>query len=108
MDLLLLEARRRELPLQQWEGEVEAEKLAATRAILLGTLDELIALGPKATPAAARKVLGKCVERLNSLDETDQFICTIEREDLCEWLYETGEVCGLDPGDEWVDEFREW
>jgi hypothetical protein len=46
------------------------------------------------------------VERYNELD--DGFICTIEREELCDILYELGDFCGLDSEEDWVDEWREW
>jgi hypothetical protein len=73
------------------------------------TLDALIALGPGAPGVAALGVLRRCVERFNELDEADEpFICTIEREELCDILYEIGDLCGLESGDEWVDEWRDW
>jgi len=94
--------------LPNWEGEVATERLMGTRRILLAALDELIALGTRGTPEAAQDVLGRAIGRLNELDNEDQFICTIEREDLCDWLYDVGELCGLDADEEWVEEYREW
>ena len=91
-----------------WFGDWPATpaQREACRANLAETVDALIALGPGGTADAARDVLRGCVERYNELD--DGFIATIEREDLCAILYEIGEHCGLDAGDEWVDEWREW
>jgi hypothetical protein len=94
--------------LPSWEGEVPAGRLAATRKVLLAALDKLIALGSRGKPEAAQKILARAVERLNKLDEQDQFICTIEREDLCDWFYEVGELCGIDPDEDWVDDYRDW
>jgi len=38
----------------------------------------------------------------------DQFICTIEREDLCEEFWTVGDVCGVaDSVDNWIEE-RDW
>src|SRR5262249_14220625 len=73
---------------------------------LADTLDALIALGPKGSVEGASDLLRLCIERYNKLDEG--FISTIEREDLCEILYEIGDLCGLDNEEEWVDEWRDW
>jgi hypothetical protein len=73
---------------------------------LVQTVDALVALGPDGTVEDATDLLRQCVERYNELDEG--FIATIEREDLCDILYELGNYCGLDGADDWVDEWREW
>ena len=73
---------------------------------LADTVDGLIALGPQASAEDASDTLRRCVERYNELD--DGFICTIEREQLCDILYEIGDLCGLDSEEEWVDEWRDW
>ncbi len=73
---------------------------------LAQTLDALIALGRRGTVADATAVLCGCVERFNALDEG--FICTIEREELCEILEEVGEFCGLDSEEDWVGPMRDW
>ena len=81
----------------------------ARRVNLTGTLDALITLGPEASKEAALGVLRRCVEQFNELDEADEpFIFTIEREALCDVLYEIGDLCGLDSRDEWVDQWRDW
>jgi hypothetical protein len=73
---------------------------------LVQTVDALIALGPRGTAEGATEILRQCVERYNELDEG--FICTLEREELCDILYEIGECCGPDSEDDWVDEWRDW
>jgi hypothetical protein len=81
----------------------------ACRINLTGTLDALITLGPEASREAALGVLRRCIERFDELDEADEpFIITIEREELCDILYEIGGLCGLDSSDEWADEWRDW
>jgi hypothetical protein len=81
----------------------------ACRENLRKTLDALISLGPEASGEAALESLRRCVERFNELDEAvGPFIFTIEREELCDLLYEIGGLCGLDSGDEWVDKWRDW
>jgi hypothetical protein len=73
---------------------------------LADTLDALIALGPKGSVKDSKDVLRRCIERYNELDEG--FICTIEREELCDILYEIGDLCGLGSEGDWVDEWRDW
>jgi hypothetical protein len=62
--------------------------------------------GPDAPEGAASDILRGCVERYNDLD--DGYIGTIEREELCDLLDQVGELCGLDSGEGWVDEWRDW
>jgi hypothetical protein len=85
---------------------IEPEQREACWQNLAETVDALIALGERGTVDDATRILRKCVERYNELDEG--FICTIEREELCDILYEIGGYCGLDGEDDWVDEWREW
>jgi len=85
---------------------VSAETREECWKILADTLDALIALGANASVEDATNVLRQCVERYNDLD--DGFICTIEREELCDILYEIGDLCGLDSQEDWVDEWRDW
>src|SRR5262249_52288862 len=73
---------------------------------LAQTVDALIAWGRRGTVEDATETLRRCVERYNELDEG--FICTIEREELCDILYEIGSFCGLDSEEDWVDEWRDW
>jgi hypothetical protein len=60
----------------------------------------------RGTVEGATEILRQCVERYNELDEG--FICTIEREELCDILYKIGECCGPDSEDDRVDEWRDW
>jgi hypothetical protein len=91
---------------QDWP--ISARKQAACWRNLAATLDALIALGPRGSEDAARDLLRRCVQKFNRLDQRDQFICTIEREELCEMLYEIGDLCGLPADEEYVDEWRDW
>lgn len=78
----------------------------ACRENVSGTLDLLVALGLEGSSEDALDVLRRCIEPFNELD--DGFICTIEREELCEILCEIGDPCGLGGGDDWVDQWRDW
>lgn len=91
-------------PFADWD--VTRRKRAACTRALVAALDALVALGPRGRVEDATAVLKRCVERFNRLD--DGFICTVEREELCDVLYDIGELCGLDSSEEWVEEWREW
>jgi hypothetical protein len=88
-------------------GEVPDRQLAATRQLFQGLIDRLLAIVNNASQEGVIKQFELCVEGLNSLDAEEQFICTIEREDLCEELYKIGGLCGMPDGD-WVDDWRDW
>ncbi|WP_422929093.1 hypothetical protein [Singulisphaera sp. PoT] len=98
-----LEAERESL-FSDWP--ISPEVREACWRNLADALDALIALGPDGSEDDASEILRRCIERYNDLD--DGFICTIEREELCDILYELGDDCGLDGGEEWVDEWRDW
>src|SRR4051812_4359277 len=64
-------------------GELDsADRIEASQVSLHRLIDDLVALGPDPTEAAARQAVEECVRRFNALD--DGWICTIEREDICE------------------------
>ena len=65
----------------------------------------LIALGPKPTEGAARRAVDECVRRFNDID--DDWICTIEREDIYEQIGRVVDACGFDCQEDWLDE-RDW
>jgi len=85
---------------------ITPEQRAACWQNLAQTLDALIALGRRGSVEDATDILRQCIERYNELDEG--FICTIEREELCDTLYEIGDARGLDGDEDWVDKWREW
>jgi hypothetical protein len=85
---------------------ITPEQREACWLALAETVDALVALGPKGSVEDATEALRRCVERYNDLDEG--FICTIEREELCDILHELGDLCGLDSAEDWLDEWRDW
>lgn len=48
------------------------------------------------------------VERFNDLDGEDQFIDTIEREDIADLFTDMAEASGLTSVDDVTDEWRDW
>ena len=94
--------------LTSWDGEVRETAVKSTREILREFIDMLLALGADPPIESIESAFVTCVRRLNELDMEDQFICTIEREDLCEELWTIGDICGAaDSIDDWIGE-RDW
>ena len=88
-----------------WGEFDSADRVEASEAILHHLIDDLLALGPDPTEAAARLAVEECVRRFNALD--DGWICTIEREDICEQIRRVVDACGFDCQEAWLDE-RDW
>lgn len=108
MDTDKLEAYRSGEILANWEGFVSAANLEATRTALRQLATNLISAAPDCDANAVGKLFVACVQRFNELDSADQFICTAEREDLCEEFYTIGDLCGFsDEVDDWLED-RDW
>lgn len=94
--------------LPQWDGEVPARHVDATRLTLQRLVNGLAGLPPAASTTEIGRLFVSCVDELNELDMNDQFICTIEREDICDELYKLGDICGVaDQIDSWLGN-RDW
>ena len=91
-----------------WEGFVSQGVIVRTRDIFSELLDELIQLGSDPTHDRVEDAFRRAVEKTNELDGTFDGFTTIEREDLCEALYEIGSLCGMPEDEEWVDKWRAW
>ena len=103
-DIAALTALRGQRFFEAWDGHVPAKNVAASEASVGRLIDELIALGPAPTEKAARRAVAACVRRFNKLD--DGWICTIEREDICEQIETVVELCGFECDEDWID--RDW
>lgn len=94
--------------LTSWEGEVDAAALESTRKTLRELASGLIAVAGAAKMDQIGKLFSECIDRLNALNSEHEFICTIEREDLCEEFYALGELCQVSENvDDWLSE-RDW
>lgn len=100
-----LQKLRKERFFEGWDEFLKAQHVAASEASMKRLIDELIALGPRLTEGAARRAVDECVRRFNDLD--DGWICTIEREDICEQIYTVVEACGFECDEDWTSE-RDW
>lgn len=103
-----LQDLRLKTPFPGWAGYVKPAALRGSRRLIRDLLDALTALGPEASEPARLDELYQCVERFNLLDGDDQFIDSIERDDICALLDEIGAMIGLDDYGEDLDGNREW
>lgn len=107
MNITWLKRLRQNELLADWQGHVTETDILACRKILHATIDKLLEVGPQKIAADGPTIVTEAVLALNEIDSG--FICTIEREDLCEFFEELGERSGLSAGDiEEVLENREW
>jgi len=91
-----------------WEESHPARVAQAALKILHETADALLRLGAEASGPAGVKVLKQYIERFNELNDKECFIDTIDREDICEYLYRLAELSGLEEHAESVEELRDW
>jgi hypothetical protein len=103
-----LEDLRGRVPFKMWAGYIDPPMLRGARRIIRETIDTLIELGPDASEPARIDEIRHCVERFNLLDEDQQFIDTIEREDICDLLDELAGLVGLDDYGEDLAGARDW
>jgi hypothetical protein len=93
--------------LKGWSPSLSEEEVSKIRAIIEKGIDELIQISDRGSKDEKLSILKTIVININEADEG--FICTIEREDLCEFLFEVGEAVGVD-GDSVEDVLseRDW
>jgi hypothetical protein len=99
-----LQQLRTESFFKNWHDFVDEEYVEDSEASIRQLIDDLVALD-RLTEAAARKLVKACVVRFNDLDEG--WICTIEREDICERIGRVVDTCGFSYDEDWTSE-RDW
>lgn len=62
----------------------------------------------KPTEAEIMKCVKNVVLELNELDEKYGFIETVEREELCDFIYLSAQKVGLDSDEDITEQWREW
>ena len=65
-----------------WDELIDREHVEASETSVRRLIDDLIALGPQPAEEAVRGAVDECLRRFNDLD--NGWICTTEREDICE------------------------
>jgi hypothetical protein len=100
--------RKRKL-FEGWTGYPPKKMIAASRKIMKETASKLEALGKDADRGQARAILRDCIVAFNELDEAnDNWIETVEREDICQHFYELAHLAGFDDEPQLADEWRDW
>jgi hypothetical protein len=105
VNVAALQGLREQRFFEGWDGYIAAQHIEASEASIRHLIDDLIALGPQLTEEAARRAVDDCVRRFNDID--DGWICTIEREDICEQVGRVVDLCGFDCQEDWLYE-RHW
>jgi hypothetical protein len=95
-----------------WEGEEPPERIVAARALMRKAIHKLIDLGPLVPVEAVLGVLRQCIEGFNRLDEAADrpWICTTQREDICDEFYRIADLTGLQDHPDLEDgtAWRDW
>jgi hypothetical protein len=98
---------RTRMPFPEWTDYVEPENLRLSRRIVRDLIDDLITLEGSGDEVAMLDAFRRAVGRFNATEDGDDpFIATIEREDICERLFEAAEAAGLTDYD--VASWRDW
>lgn len=106
---LTFETLRGERLFSAWEADLPKKLVAICRQVFRDTIDRLVASGRSAPEAAVLGVLRECIERFNALhEEHEQFIETIEREDICRHFDELVHLSGLKGYNDLADQWRTW
>jgi len=106
MDFDALKQHRGRRFFQAWDGYVPAEHVTASEEAIRRLIDKVVAIGPALDEGTARRLVRKSVQGFNA--RNDGWICTIEREDICEELDRIIELCGFSSDDEDWLAGRDW
>ncbi|MBX7223067.1 MAG: hypothetical protein K1Y36_24185 [Blastocatellia bacterium] len=92
-----------------WKRYPSKKATAASRTIMLETVQQLLTLGSEATESQKLAVLQHCIESFNAIDaKLNHFIETEERENICAEFDAIVHACGLGHYDCLADTWREW
>ncbi|WP_395761225.1 hypothetical protein [Bacillus sp. 3G2] len=92
------------------DGEFFTEaNISATNTVLDTYINNLQQLGENPTEVEVMQVVKEVVIKINELNiEHDQFIETMEREDLYEFIDAAARIAGLESEEDITEEWREW
>ncbi|WP_148598350.1 hypothetical protein [Aquisphaera giovannonii] len=109
LDGLTLAGLRKKRRLVGWRDGAPAAAIRACRAAFAEAIDALDALGPAASRPARLRVLKRCVESLNRIDDAHgHFIETAAREELGEEIDEIAHVAGFRGVHDLAGRWRDW
>lgn len=101
-----MEKLKRKQRFVSWKKWKSSELIVHCRTIFNEAIDKL--LEGENSKKKVRSIIRQCVESLNRLDNENQFIDTIEREDLCLEIDELLFACGYPEEQGIEDRWREW
>ncbi|MEJ9231491.1 hypothetical protein LAV79_18815 [Peribacillus butanolivorans] len=85
------------------------ENINSTNEVLDSYISNLVKLGDKPTEEDILECVKEVVISLNELNEQyDDFIETMEREELCEFIIEAAQIAGLESEEDITEDWREW
>jgi hypothetical protein len=104
-DIAALKKMRKDRFFESWDESVAKEHVTTSEASVGHLLDDLIALGDTPAERSVRRAVDLCIRRFNDLN--DGWICTIEREFICDVVGDIVEAYGYECAEDWFDE-RDW
>ncbi|MFY0783204.1 hypothetical protein AB1K18_23375 [Peribacillus simplex] len=85
------------------------ENINATNEVLDSYINNLVKLGDMPTEEDILECVKEVVISLNEINEQyDDFIETMEREELCEFIIEAAHIAGLESEEDITEDWREW
>ena len=116
VDIMTFEELKKNKPTLQWIEDNEEddeyfteENISAINELLDTFINNLEKLGTKPTETKIMKAVKEVVIRINKLNEKyDDFIATMEREDLCMFIDTAARIAGLECEEDITEEWREW
>ncbi|PFS67244.1 hypothetical protein COK41_05420 [Bacillus cereus] len=85
------------------------ENISAANTVLDTYINNLQQLGENPTEVKVMQAVKEVVIKINELNiEHDQFIETMEREDLYEFIDAAARIAGLESEEDITEEWREW
>lgn len=93
----------------RWKSYPPKPAIRASKQIMQRTVKQLAKLGKRAPEIERMKVLQKCIESFNHIDEEmNHFIETVERDDICDEFELLVHACGLGKHQNLADQWRDW
>ena len=90
---------------ERWKEYPPQKAIDASRQIMADTVQKLLNMGKSVPESERMAVIQQSVEQFNAIDD---FIETIEREDIWEEYQNIIHACGLGAHEDLIDKWREW
>jgi hypothetical protein len=106
-----LEKLREAKPTLRWKTSrypYSDEVIIQCENVLEDFIRSLEALGDQAKSQDILQCVRAVVVKFNKLDAVYSFIETVEREDLCDFIYNAARMTGLDTDEDITEKWRDW